>query len=57
MKTFKVRYYECYEDYYEVEANSKEEAEEILKQKLYVGEENAPDTCFDSGAEATEMEE
>ena len=56
MKTFKVRYYECYEDYYEVEANSEEEAEEILKQKLYVGEENPPDTCFDSGAEATEME-
>lgn len=57
MKTFKVRYYECYEGFYEVEANSKEEAEEILKQKLYDGEENAPDTCFDSGAEATEMEE
>lgn len=55
MKTFKVRYYECYEDYYEVEANSEEEAEEILKQKLYAGEENAPDTCFDSGAEATEI--
>ena len=38
MKTFKVRYYECYEDYYAVEANSEEEAEEILKQKLYVGD-------------------
>ena len=36
MKTFRVRYYECYEDYYEVEANSKEEAEEILKKKLGV---------------------
>jgi hypothetical protein len=55
MAKFLVRYYECYEGYYEVEANSKEEAEEILKQKLYTGEENAPDTCFDSGAEATEI--
>lgn len=33
MKTFKVRYYECYEDYYEVEANSKEEAEELINTK------------------------
>lgn len=56
MKTFRVRYYECYEDYYEVEANNKEEAEEILKQKLYAGEEDASDTCFDSGAEVTEVE-
>lgn len=57
MAKFKVRYYECYEDYYEVEANSKEEAEERLKQRLTDGKEDAPDTCFDSGAEATEMEE
>ena len=57
MRTFKVRYYECYEDYYKVEANSKEEAEEILKQRLYDGKEDAPNTCFDSGAEATEVEE
>lgn len=42
-------------DNYEVEANSEEEAEEILKQKLYTGEENAPDTLIDSGAEATEI--
>lgn len=28
------RYYECYEDFYEVEANSKEEAEKILEQRL-----------------------
>lgn len=55
MAKFRVRYYECYEDYYEVEANSEDEAEEILKQNLYTGEENAPDTCFDSGAEATEI--
>lgn len=29
MKKFKVRYYECYEGFYVVEANSKEEAEEL----------------------------
>ena len=55
MTNFRVRYYECYEGFYDVEANSREEAEEILKQWLYDGEENAPDDCFDSGAEATEI--
>ena len=39
MKTFKVRYYECYEGYYEVEANSKEEAEEKLIDAIKEGRE------------------
>lgn len=30
MAKFRVRYYECYEGFYDVEADSKEEAEEIL---------------------------
>lgn len=57
MTKFKVRYYECYEDYYEVEADSKEEAEENLKDDIYEGRQNPPDQCYDSGAEATEMME
>ena len=55
MAKFRVRYFECYEDYYEVEANSKEEAEEILKEDIYEGKENSPESCYDSGAEAEEM--
>lgn len=57
MAKFSVRYYECYEGFYEVEANSKEEAEEILKDDIYKGNEHTPSYCYDSGAEATEMEE
>ena len=57
MAKFIVRYYECYEGFYQVEADSKEEAEENLKNDIYEGRENPPDHCYDSGAEATEMEE
>ena len=57
MAKFNVRYYECYEGYYEVEANSKEEAEEKLIDAINEGKENAPDQCYDSDAETTEMEE
>ena len=57
MAKFRVRYYECYEDYYEVEANSKEEAEEKLKNDLMESIEDGPEHCYDSGAETTEMEE
>lgn len=44
------------ERFYEIEANSKEEAEEKLIEGINDGGENAPDQCYDSGAEATEME-
>lgn len=57
MKKFTVRYYECYERFYEVEANSKEEAEEKLIDAINEGRENPPDQCYDADAEATEMEE
>ena len=42
--------------FYEVETNSKEEAEKILEQRLLDEKEDAPNQCYDSGAEATEME-
>lgn len=57
MKKFKVRYYECYEGFYVVEANSKEEAEEKLIDAIGEGRENAPDECYDSDATAEELEE
>ena len=57
MTKFRVRYYECYEKYYEVEANSKEEAEEKLIDDIREGREDAPDQCYDSDAEAELMEE
>lgn len=51
MAKFKVRYYECYERFYEVEANSKEEAEEKLREDIANGKENPPEECYDSGIE------
>ena len=49
--------HECYERFYEVEANSKEEAEEKLIDAINEGRENPPDQCYDADAEATEMED
>lgn len=57
MAKFNVRYYECYEGYYEVEANSKEEAEEIVKDDIFEGRRNAPKNCYDSNCETELMEE
>ena len=57
MAKYTVRYYECYERYYEVEANSKEEAEEKLTEDIAEGRENPPDQCYDSGCEVDESEE
>ena len=49
---YKVRYFESYEGYYEVEALSKEQAEEIVVDNIGEGKMNAPEECFDSGAHA-----
>ena len=50
-KLYRVRYYECYERYYDVLANSKEDAEEKLKEDIANGKENSPEECYDSGTE------
>ena len=50
-KIYRVRYYECYERYYDVLANSKEDAEEILREDIANGKENPPEECYDSGTE------
>ena len=57
MKKFDVKYYECYGKHYEVEANSKEEAEEKLIDAIDEDRVNPPDQCYDRGAEATEIEQ
>ena len=50
-KLYKVRYYECYERYYDVSAHSENEAEEKLKEDIANGRENPPEECYDSGVE------
>lgn len=50
-KLYRVRYYECYERYYDVSAHSENEAEEKLKEDIANGRENPPEECYASGAE------
>ena len=54
-KKYKVTYHETYEENYEVEANSPEEAEEILRERIGTGEENGPEQCCDSWCDVTEL--
>lgn len=55
MKTYRIRYFECYERFYDVTANSKEEAEMKLDDDIREGREDGPDTCYASGTEVTEI--
>lgn len=55
MKKYSVTYHETYENIYEIEANSPEEAEEILRERINIGEENGPENCSDSWADVTEL--
>ena len=45
MAKYLVDYYETYSKSYEVEANSKEEAEKILLEGIGEGKYNAPEEC------------
>lgn len=50
---------DCYETYsrsYEVEASSKEEAEEIVKNDIFEGRREAPYNCINSWCEVEELE-
>ena len=49
MKKYNIRYTETYESWYEVEANSPEEAKEKLLDAIMDGKEKGPDECRDSG--------
>ncbi len=55
MAKFLVDYYETYSKFYEVEANSKEEAEEIVRESIRNGELDPPENCSDSWYETLEM--
>lgn len=57
MAKFIVTYTESYSRDYEVEANSKEEAEEIVKEDIFEGRRPDPDNCYDSGCVTTEIGE
>ena len=46
-----MRYKECYEGYYEIEADSRLEAEKKLIRAIATGSENAPEILFDRGVE------
>lgn len=48
MKKFRIEYHETYGRTYEIEANSPEEAEEILRDMICNGEENPPEECENS---------
>lgn len=48
MKKFNIEYHETYGRTYEIEANSPEEAEEILRERIREGMEDAPEECENS---------
>lgn len=56
MAKFLVDYHETYGKSYEVEASSKEEAEEIVKNDIIEGRRSTPENCMDSWCEINEME-
>lgn len=55
MAKFLVDYYETYSKSYEVEANSKEEAEEIIKEDIAEGRRESPYNCTDSWYEVEKL--
>ena len=56
MAKYLVTYWEAYSAGYEVEANSKEEACEIVVNDIWESRRDAPDNCYDSGCSAEEIE-
>lgn len=56
MAKYLVTYSESYSGSYEVEANSKEEAEEIIKDAIFERRENPPENCYDSSCKAELIE-
>ncbi|MBS5371213.1 MAG: hypothetical protein KHY19_17330 [Coprobacillus cateniformis] len=56
MKKYLVDYYETYSKSYEIEANSKEEAEKYLRREIEEGRLDGPEYCDNSWCEVTEME-
>ena len=57
MAKYIVDYYETYSKSYEVEASSKEEAKEIVKNDIFEGRRPEPENCMDSWCEVEELKE
>ena len=57
MAKYLVNYYETYTNSYEIEADSKEEAEEKLILEIGEGSLNPPEECFNSWCDIKEMED
>lgn len=55
MAKYSVDYYETYSKSYEIEADSKEDAEEIVKNDIFEGRRECPDNCYDSGCMTEEI--
>lgn len=54
MKKYSIKYIETYQRWYDVEANSPEEAEEKLFEAIMNGKERGPDECVDARCEEIE---
>ena len=57
MAKYLVDYYETYSKSYEIEANSKEEAEDEVRYGIQEGKLDPPENCSDSRCEIEEIEE
>lgn len=57
MARYGVIYWESYSRYYEVEANSAKEAENMVIDGICNGELPGPDNCVDSGCDADKIKE
>ena len=55
MKTYCITYHETYSENYEIEANSPDEAEQILRERIANGKEFAPEQCQDSWCDVQEL--
>lgn len=55
MAKYLVDYYETYSKSYEIEANSKEEAEEEVRYDIQEGKLDPPENCSDSWCETEEL--
>ena len=56
MAKYLVDYYETYTKSYEIEADSKEDAEEEVRYGIQEGNLDPPENCSDSWCETEEME-
>ena len=57
MKKFAIEYHETYVRTYEIEAETKEDAEDILMERICMGTERPPEECENSWCEVEEVKE